>query len=116
VIAKSAVVAVNGRLFSGSAMEKSYPRLSTGTRPPRRDDDRITGDDEASPVAIKACARGRRGGRDPRAGAVEVTRDGRPYALLEVTHGAETSDSFICQRPAIRSSAHAHGDDEQRYW
>jgi 23S rRNA pseudouridine1911/1915/1917 synthase len=121
VIAKSSEVAGElGRLFSGHTVEKSYQAIVDGHVEP--DAWVMTGrlgDDEASPVAIKACVREDGSEAETRARVVSRwSRDGRPYSLLEVTPRTGRKHQI---RVHLSAAGHPivgdklYGDDEQRY-
>jgi 23S rRNA pseudouridine1911/1915/1917 synthase len=121
VIAKSAVVAGElGKLFSTSAVEKAYLAIVDGH--PQTDSLTMTGalgDDEASPVAIKACVREDGAAAETHARVLSRwTRDGRPYSLLEVTPRTGRKHQI---RVHLSAAGHPivgdklYGDDEQRY-
>lgn len=121
VIAKSAEVAGElGRLFSGHAVEKSYLAIVDGHVPV----DTLVmtgalGDDESSPVAIKACVREDGAAAETHARVVSRwTREARPYSLLDVTPRTGRKHQI---RVHLSAAGHPivgdklYGDDELRY-
>lgn len=102
VIATGAAAAGElGRLFSGQAVIKTYQAIVDGHVP--GDTLEMTGalgDDEASPVAIKACVRPDGAAADTYARVVSRwSRDGRPYSLLEAHPERDANIRFVCIWP-----------------
>ena len=121
VIAKSAEVAGElGRLFSGHAVEKSYLAIVDGHVPV---DSLIMtgalGDDEASPVAIKACVRDDGAVAETHARVVSRwRRQAQPYSLLEVTPRTGRKHQVRVHLAAAGFPIvgdKLYGEDEQRY-
>lgn len=121
VIATGAAVAGElGRLFSGHSVVKSYHAIVDGHVP--TDTLEMTGalgDDEASPVAIKACVRADGAVAQTRARVLSRwSRDGRPYSLLDVTPRTGRKHQIRVHLAAAGFPIvgdKLYGDDEQRY-
>ncbi len=121
VIATSAGVAGElGRLFSGQAVVKTYQAIVDGHVP--TDALAMTGalgDDEASPVAIKACVRADGAAAETHARVLSRwSRDGRRYSLLEVTPRSGRKHQIRVHLAAAGFPIvgdKLYGDDEQRY-
>jgi 23S rRNA pseudouridine1911/1915/1917 synthase len=121
VIATSAEVAGElGRLFSGQAVVKTYQAIVDGHVPAGTlEMTGALGDDEASPVAIKACVRADGAAAETHARVTaRWTRDGRPYSLLEVTPSTGRKHQIRVHLAAAGFPIvgdKLYGDDEQRY-
>lgn len=121
VIATSAAVAGElGRLFSGQAVVKTYLAIVDGHVPTDTlDMTGALGDDEASPVAIKACVRADGAAAETHARVLsQWSRDGRPYSLLEVTPRSGRKHQIRVHLAAAGFPIvgdKLYGDDEQRY-
>lgn len=121
VVATSAGVAGElGRLFSGQAVAKTYQAIVDGHVP--TDTLEMTGalgDDDASPVAIKACVRADGAAAETHARVLSRwSREGRPYSLLEVTPRSGRKHQIRVHLAAAGFPIvgdKLYGDDEQRY-
>jgi 23S rRNA pseudouridine1911/1915/1917 synthase len=121
VIAKSALVSAElGRLFSGSMVRKSYWAIVDGHVVA---DDLVMqgalGDDDQSPVAIKAMVRADGAPAETYARVLRrFARDGAPYSLLDVTPRTGRKHQI---RIHLAAAGHPivgdklYGDDELRY-
>ena len=121
VIATGAGVAGElGRLFSGQAVAKTYQAIVDGHVPTETlEMTGALGDDEASPVAIKACVRADGAAAETYARVVaRWTREGRPYSLLDVTPRTGRKHQIRVHLAAAGFPIvgdKLYGDDEQRY-